>query len=242
MDHRSIFTIEVHENQDHFTGMKDLERALGDDDGTKTTTGRGEAALTGGETLTSIFEWIWNELEASVSEGGHPFRLPVVATVTPDGGPAARIVVLRRVESDTGVLEFHTDSRSAKIEDLRHGDELTWVVWEPSRQVQVRLQSKASIHLADSVVDSRWSVCPIQNQRNYLRRLSPGSLLSDPQELSLLATDAEERQTRGSERSHFAVVRATVDHIDFYEINEALQRRAWFVRSVAGWSMSWRLP
>ena len=44
-----------------------------------------------------------------------PTRHPTLATVTPDGRPKARTVVLRAADKQAGILELHTDLHSAKV-------------------------------------------------------------------------------------------------------------------------------
>ena len=48
-----------------------------------------------------------------------PARHPILATVSPDGRPQARTVVLRAADKTAGTLDTHTDLRSAKGTDLR---------------------------------------------------------------------------------------------------------------------------
>ena len=68
--------------------------------------------------LTTIFATCWDLLEAAAAGNGTGWRLPVLATQSSQG-IQQRTIVLRTVLRPRNSLLFHTDVRSAKIEQLQ---------------------------------------------------------------------------------------------------------------------------
>mgnify|MGYP001297562705 CR=1 FL=1 len=71
------------------------------------------------ESLDGIFAQLWTGLEQGVADRNAPARHPTIATVSVDGWPETRMVVLRAATRETGGLEVHTDITSAKVASLR---------------------------------------------------------------------------------------------------------------------------
>jgi len=68
--------------------------------------------------LAQLYEQVWTRLTRGVHDRHAPARHPTLATVSPQGRPQARTVVLRAVNKTTGTLDIHTDLWSAKVGDL----------------------------------------------------------------------------------------------------------------------------
>lgn len=66
-------------------------------------------------------------------------RYPQLATVRPDGRPANRTVVFRDFVADSNALQFVTDLRSAKIDQIAHQPEgeLCWYFTETREQFRL---------------------------------------------------------------------------------------------------------
>ena len=77
-------------------------------------------------TLTEIEAAIWQQLARAPRDKHHEWRTPVLATAGA-GGAAARTVVLREVHVANQQLVIYTDTRAAKVAQLRaqpHGSAL----------------------------------------------------------------------------------------------------------------------
>ena len=68
--------------------------------------------------LAQLYAEAWLRLARGVHDRHAPARHPTLATVSPDGRPQARTVVLRAADITAATLDIHTDLRSAKIGDL----------------------------------------------------------------------------------------------------------------------------
>ena len=70
--------------------------------------------------LTGLHAQVWARLLHGVANRQAPARHPTLATLSPDGWPEARTVVLRAADPVAGTLDLHTDLYSAKVAALRH--------------------------------------------------------------------------------------------------------------------------
>jgi hypothetical protein len=68
-----------------------------------------------------------------------------VATVSPEGTPAIRTVILRGVTGQ-GALFFVTDLRSQKAEHLEENHRVAVLAWYPHTREQFRFTGKAEVH------------------------------------------------------------------------------------------------
>lgn len=85
----------------------------------------------------------WELLRAWLPANDDPARPTMtLATVTPDGRPDARIVLLS--EYDDEALYFHTDSRSRKVGQLAEHPDVALVLHIAERRHQLTVQGTAS--------------------------------------------------------------------------------------------------
>lgn len=148
-------------------------------------------------------ELLWGALERACRSRESPWRTPVLATVSADGAPEARLLVMRAADSQARRLEFHTDSRSAKLRAIRRQPRVELCFWDPVARLQLRASGMAEA-LGDSGDqesrggdskqpesgqhesgrrESAWARVPADSRRNYAGESPPGSPLSNPDRL-----------------------------------------------------------
>ncbi|MEM6293418.1 MAG: pyridoxamine 5'-phosphate oxidase family protein [Myxococcota bacterium] len=170
---------------------------------------------------------VWGWLARGRADRRSPFRTPVVATVDEAGLPSARTVVLRAVDPAARVLEFHTDTRSPKAADVARFKAVTWLFYDPKRQLQVRAVTAASTHTTDAVADAAWAACALPSRAPYMVPRVPGSTLPAGQQPDAFApprVQSAEHSEVG--RSHFLVVRCRVATFDVLQLHVDGHRRA----------------
>ena len=87
----------------------------------------------------------WRQpFEAALQRNAPPAEVQV-ATVTPEGSPAVRTVLLRGMSVE-GDPYFFTDTRSRKADHLRENPRLALVAWFPKSGEQFRLSGRATLH------------------------------------------------------------------------------------------------
>jgi pyridoxamine 5'-phosphate oxidase len=149
-------------------------------------------------------------LKTAVHDRKQPFRTPVL--VTADGD--ARVVVLR--EAEPTHLAFHTDARSGKVEPLRERPEATFVFYDASLKLQLRVATQASVHVDDKLADDHWAAAQEMAKRCYYARPAPDTPIAGP----------DEHDQAGAEgRENFAVVRCELVTLDWLFLRAEGHRR-----------------
>jgi len=168
------------------------------------------------DSLSLIEASLWRQLQLAATELGHEWRTMVLATV--EGQTAqARSVVLREVDAAARELLFFTDSRSAKVAQMRAHPQGTLLCWSSRIGWQLRLLVTLEVRTSGLKVSSRWARLKLTPAaQDYLSPLPPGSPVASRFE--------PERATR----NHFAVVTARVLSTDWLELHADGHRRAHF--------------
>ena len=178
--------------------------------------------------LSDLYAQVWARLVRGVRDRRAPARHPTLATVTPDGKPQARTVVLRAADKGTGTLDIHTHLLSSKVAALRATPFAALHVWDAAAHLQMRLESTVTI-LIGADVAATWAGLPDASRQSYGSLPAPGQPIAQ-------ALDYAKRADPAS----FAVLRLTVQTIDALHLGP-LHRRARFDRSV-GWTGTWLAP
>lgn len=171
----------------------------------------------------------WQMLADAAMDRKHPMHTLVIGTAA---GALAhmRTVVLRRVDIDTKKLYFHTDIRSAKIDQIRATGQLSWLAYDPARRSQLRLSGPTILHHGDELAALHWEKTQHFSRRCYLLPEGPSRpLMQDvataDERLSSFSYSTEESEA-GFER--FVVVETQVDSMEWYYTYSRGNRRALF--------------
>ena len=188
----------------------------------------------GSAELASICAEIWDCLAAAVSDRTSPLRTPALATVSPEGAPQVRTVVLRKAAAGAARLEIHTDIRSPKAAALRHDPRAELTFWDPARQWQIRASARAEIITDGPDADHAWAITPDASRRNYSDSAAPGTRLH-PQNPSLchespspFPATLSASDSAPDPRAAFALLRLHVTQIDWLHLSPEGNRRAKF--------------
>jgi|DewCreStandDraft_2_1066082.scaffolds.fasta_scaffold00390_40 hypothetical protein len=182
-----------------------------------------------------ILKKIWKHLELAVSDRNHPFHTPVFATISEDGSPSSRIVVLRRFWRKPRGLAFHSHIGAPKIAEIKNNPRVSWCFYHPQERIQVRIKGVASIHTDDELADEQWRSTQLLSKRCYLG-LPPSmavekSVPGFPEEYMDRVPTFEEAE---SGRQNFAVILSTIDSIDCLELSVRGHRRSLFTWNHSG--------
>lgn len=178
--------------------------------------------------LPQLHAQVWTRLIRGVHDRRAPARHPTLATVTPDGKPQARTVVLRAADKPAGTLDIHTDLRSAKVGDLRVTPFAALHVWDASAHLQLRLEAHVTV-LAGPDVAAIWAGVPVATRLSYGSIPAPGQPIAG-------ALD----YTKVPEPASFVVLRLQVSAVDALHLGPN-HRRARFDRQNA-WAGAWLAP
>ncbi len=164
-------------------------------------------------------------LHAGATTPTHAFRWPAVSTVSADGSPEARIVVLRRFDEAARLLVFHTDIRTAKVADLRRNPRCGFLFHDPDDRLQLRLRTTATVHHADAFARREFDALSPHNKATYSSVGMPGA--EEPADAPFAyppKPPADEAMAFG----HFAAVACEIQSADVLELHPSGHRRAAF--------------
>jgi len=178
--------------------------------------------------LSQLHLEIWLRLARGVHDRHAPARHPTLATVTQDGKPQARTVVLRAVNTLAGTLDIHTDLRSSKVQQLQATPYAAVHVWDASAHLQLRLDVGVTV-LTGIDVAAIWAAVPEGSKLSYGSTPAPGQSIAQ----ALAYTNTPDAK-------HFAVLRLSVQTIDALHLG-ANHRRARFDR-LDDWAGEWLAP
>ena len=180
--------------------------------------------------LPQTLEKAWLLLEDAARNRHSPMYTPLLVSSGEDQTARARTVVLRDTVRTTRELRIHTDSRSAKIEELHRQPTCQVLAYHPVQKIQLRLDATATIHQENDVAREIWAQMPLSSRRCYLAQEAPGSRAINP--TSGLPTDLENRIPNAAESEAgfccFAAVIIKVEQLEWLYLAAQGHRRAQF--------------
>lgn len=178
-----------------------------------------------------VWRDLWARLARATRDRRHAFRHPVIATRCPERGIRARTVVLREAEPEPARLVLHTDRRAGKLAGLEIDPRLGWCFYDPRPRMQVRVETRASVHVGDAVARAAWARQGTAARRLYSVEPAPATPLAAG-ESPRFGEDAE------AGFAHFAVVVCAVEEVEWLLLGREGHRRIRFTpdSGASGWA------
>lgn len=167
---------------------------------------------------------LFARLSASFEIKDHPWRWPVLSTVSPDGKPDARIVVLRAFGEDTATI--FTDARTQKVVDLLQNPSCSLLFFDPGAKHQIRACATAVVHIGDDLCETHWAVLNDRQRGEYQAISAPANPHSP---------EADARNPSLGE-THFAVLNLQINRLDVLLLNRASHIRHKFKKVAGQWT------
>jgi 3-hydroxyisobutyrate dehydrogenase len=177
----------------------------------------------------------WALLARGVKDRRSPFHTPGLATVSPEGLPEIRTVVLRGCDTSARSLRFHTDTRSAKITDMQKQPQAALHFYDPTAKIQLRVRAQLDL-LSGAAYDTAWDNTRPMSRECYQVTQAPGSPLPNPADVVFDAAATND----GAD--YFAPVIAHVRQIEWLYLAARGHRRALFDFTSAQPQHSWLVP
>lgn len=174
------------------------------------------------ETLDGTLATVWACLRTAAKARAQV----ALATVSTDGLPEVRTVVLRA--ADAPVFEIYTDLQSDKIGSLQANPVASVLFWDPDLALQIRLTAQVSI-LAGETVMERWKAVPDHSKLSYGVTPAPGQVIPD-----------STAYIKEPDPKVFAVLSCETTHIDAVHLGD-VHRRAAFSQE-GDWDGKWLVP
>lgn len=179
--------------------------------------------------LDGLDALVWHSLAAGATVGKHPWATGCLTTIAKNvdeqSCPSSRTVVLRRCDVEERSIDFHTDVRSSKVQELECGQAaVCWLFYHPSTKIQLRLQGTASV-LNDRQADAAWESVSLLSRSAYLSFEPPSKAVAGSQPPSTTERFVELAESERG-RENFRLVRTQVELVDLLYLRQGGHVRA----------------
>jgi pyridoxamine 5'-phosphate oxidase len=192
--------------------------------------------------LNEVLADIWMRLVRGGADRKSAFHTPVVSSVDHTGSPQQRVMVLRKCDESARTMRFHTDLRSAKVDQL--SGRISILGYDPTAKIQIRVGGTAQIDTVSAIADAAWAASNASSRRCYLAEPRPGTVSETPS--SGLPLSFENRVPSIEEtlpgRPNFAVLMVTLDTLEWLYLAHDGHRRAKFEVEGSVWNGMWLVP
>ena len=179
------------------------------------------------ENYDYIFTNIQSELKKGVINRNHGFHTPVFSNISKNGKINSRIIVLRRFNSLSMKINFHSDIRSKKINDIKLNPETGFLFYDNKIKIQLRITTKSLIHYKDKITQQAWDKVILSSRKCYLTQQAPSSCIDNPGDgLSkhLLGINPTKDESKNG-YNNFAVISNKIDKIEWLCLSSSGHRR-----------------
>ena len=163
--------------------------------------------------LDEFLDHAWSLLTRGVADPKSVAKYPTFSTISEEGFPTMRTVVLRSAVGIANCLEIHTDIQTNKVFSLKKNNLAGLHFWIPKAKFQIRASVVVDI-LTGSKVEDQWNKIPMQSRVSYGSKPSPGIEVNGPFDYQKLP-----------EQDNFAVLRCDIRALDLLYLG-ALHQRA----------------
>ncbi len=166
-----------------------------------------------------IMQWVWNRLAAAADAPEDSMHLQVLATTAKDGGPDARLMVLRGASAEQRSIWYHADAASTKVKQLQAAPYACVVAYDVTTDLQLRLRGPASIVTSNEEILAHW-----HHIRSIVQQLRHETSEVPPHDLRLEALSRSDHDPAW-QPGHFAVIQVHPTDIDILTPHEGKMRR-----------------
>ena len=179
------------------------------------------------EDFSEIKKKIWLMLEDAVSNRNSQFRIPTF--ICGYGSDInGRIVVLRKVDKQNNLVQFHSDIRSDKIEILKKNSSAAMLFYDKVEKIQVRLKIECIINHENNTTKVSWEKTQHISRKCYLVDNGPGTESDIPTSGLKPELDNFDYTKEQSEEGYknFTVIQCKIKSIEWLYLAARGHRRA----------------
>ena len=187
--------------------------------------------------ILAVLRDVWERVEGGVRDRRSAFHTQTLATLSLDGRPRARTVVLRAVDRDARQLRFHCDARSDKFAEIAAAPRLAVHVYDAEAKIQVRAEGVGTLHRTDAFTDAAWNESRPGSLVAYGTEPAPGSAIEEGGAYSVPGEGAA-----AAGQGNFAAVSVSVETIEYVFLAHSGHRRARFAFEAGRLEATWLVP
>ena len=181
------------------------------------------------EDFSEIKKKIWLMLDDAVTNRSSPFRIPVFVCGDQSDFDG-RIVVLRKSDQSSNILQFHSDIRSDKIPKLKKNKNAALIFYDKEEKIQLRVKVNCIVNHENEITAQSWSKTAHVSRKCYLVSNGPGTETDEPG--SGLSEEIEKSgfTMKQSEEGYknFTVIQCKIKSIEWLYLAAKGHRRAKF--------------
>ena len=129
--------------------------------------------------LHDFLDFGWVQIYRGKADKKSPARHPTFVTLSDNGFPNIRTLVMRRSSRENNQIEFHTDTASSKMLDLNKNPHAGIHIWLPKVQLQIQMKVVVEIKIGDIAIPD-WRNVPINSRVVYGTIPGPGTVIESP--------------------------------------------------------------
>jgi len=192
----------------------------------------------------SIYKAIKNLLSIAVKDRRNPYHTPVFSNISNSIQTESRIVVLRKFDEKNLILNFHTDYRSPKIQDLEKNKNSSFLFYNPIIKIQIRIKTISTIHNQDIISKESWELTNLSSRKCYLAQKKPSSETFKPEDGIPNHLNGVDPSKDESERGYknFVVIQNKIEKIDWLHLAFTGHRRLNIICKNNILSFNWLIP
>mgnify|MGYP001239688136 FL=1 len=181
------------------------------------------------EDFNEIKKKIWLMLDDAVKNRASQFRIPTFICGNGDNLDG-RIVVLRKSDQSSNLVQFHSDIRSDKIEILKKNANAAMLFYDKEEKIQVRLKVNCVINYNNEITKNSWDKTQHISRKCYLVDDGPGTESDIPTSGLKPELDNFEYTKEQSEEGYknFTVIQCKIKSIEWLYLAAKGHRRAKF--------------
>ena len=181
------------------------------------------------ENLEEIQNKYWSMLDDAVTNRGSPFRIPVFICAHQDEVDG-RIVVLRKSDRANNLLQFHTDFRSPKVDNLKKNNKASLLFYDKEEKIQLRVKVDCEINNQNPTTEESWKKTQHISRRCYLTDSPPGTNSGNPTSGMISKLEDFDYTMEQSEEGfkNFTVIKCKIKSIEWLYLAAKGHRRAKF--------------
>ena len=175
----------------------------------------------------SIFKEIKNLLYLGANNRKHSFHTPTFSNISKEMMLESRIVVLRKFDEEKLFLNFHTDFRSPNILDLKKNNNSSFLFYDHSIKIQLRIKTISSINNQNEIAKQSWDLTQLSSRKCYLTKKRPSSKTNIPEDglpKHLQGIDPTKNESEGG-YNNFAVIQNKIESIDWLYLSYSGHKR-----------------
>ena len=162
--------------------------------------------------LSEFLDRAWSLLTRGVGDAKFASRNPTFSTISEEGFPTMRTVVLRRADRMSNCLEIHTDLKTNKVLSLKKSNFAGLHFWIPKAKFQIRASVIVDIQTGPKV-EAEWNRIPMQSRVSYGSVPRPGTEINGPFDYKKVPR-----------QDCFAILKCNIKELDLLYLGDIHQR------------------